>query len=333
MKSIIVVAGVLLLVSTSLASCSVKLPEGSVIPEGAVLNGKNLYYTLANSLNTLPLSADLSQIATVPSAHVSTLIGSSAQQRVSLVVVPEKLAPKDSVNAVEDNAFALDEMSRTFSTALVMPGASSEMRNAFAPRMYRKIDTPYMEVFSLSSTLQFYGVNLNSYVKDDKFTLNGAEFDISEINEILATAAAFCSSERNEQVTVVDFRATYEYAVEKYGAESAQVNAVAAMINSIISDGQTMVYVLATNANFFENQAPAYGFVAVHPSVTPVTPNPGKTKPGNKDTGNFQITLWFTIGISLVLLTFAVLTCGVGVDIEKDTLLYQTTCLRGQPVF
>jgi len=336
MKSVIaVVAGVLLLVSTSLAASSVKLPKGFVMPENVALNGRVLYETIANSLNTLPRNADLSRVATMPPSEASSLVGSSAKQRAVLFVLPEALAPTDSISVKEIDDFPLEEMSRTFSTALVLPGTTYEMRDAFAPRSFRKIYTPReMDLDSLITPLTICGSNLIGDVDEKHFYLNDADFVMTDVKGILSTAAAICSYDPEEQITVVDFHSSYDYIIQYYGEKSHQVEALKKMIDGVM---ETMkrghnIFVLSTDINFFEMQVFDSDYVAVPPTVSANTKFTTTQIVSSPSTGHFQITLWFTIFIVLVVMTVAVLTCGVGVDIEKDTLLYQTTCLRGQPV-
>jgi len=330
MRSVIAVAaGVLLMVSASLAASSVKLPNGFVAPENAEMTGESLYFTIANSLNTLPRNADLSHIVT-PSSSVSTLIGVSAEEHAALVIVPEALAPSGSVSAVADNAFPLYEMSRILDTALVMSGASPSLKDAFASS-YRRMRVPQ----DMKSALDVCGITMADSDERYSHIFNGVEFDDEEIDVIAGAAATVCAEENNEQVTVVDFRSAYNFVVERYGEESAQANAVVSAIKSAISmlSNEKLVFVLATDADFFERQRyPNEDFVAVPTHLTAFVNNITNKTTTSRDAGMFQITLWFTIFIVIVTATFAVLTCGVGIDIEKDTLLYQTTCLRGQPV-
>jgi len=330
MRSVIAVAaGVLLLVSTSLAASSVKLPSGFVAPENAEMGGESLYFTIANSLNTLPRNADLSHIAT-PSSSVSTLVGFSAVKRAALFVVPEALASSDSVSAVADNAFPLYEMSRILNTALVMSGASPALKEALSSS-YRKMRVPR----DMMGALDICGISMAKNSDKHSYMFNGAEFDEEEIDVVAGAAATICGEENTEQVTLVDFRPAYDFIVERYGKESAQATAVASAIKSAISmiSNEKLVFVLATDSDFFRNQRyPNEDFVAVPPHLGAFVKSVTNKTQTSPDAGMFQITLWFTIFIVIVTITFAVLTCGVGIDIEKDTLLYQTTCLRGQPV-
>jgi len=330
----IVAAGVLLLVCTSLAASSVKLPNDFIVPENTELTGVSLYHTIAYSLNTLPQSAVLSRIPTLYNTGKS-LIGGNAKQRATVVIVPEAIAPSGSIDAVSDNAFPVYELSRTLSSSIVLPGFATSLKNSFAPKSYHSIYTPRdMSISSLSSSLLTCGIKLNSAIEDDSFVLYDADFDVRDVHSILATAAAICSEEPNQQVNFVDFRTTYTFTVDHYGSGSVQAVAVEKMINSVIETlkGESLVYVLASDADFCENQVYDEKFVAVPPSLSATVKICTGTKVASPSTGAFQITLWFTIFVVIVIIVFALLTCGVGIDIEKDTLLYQTTCLRGQPV-
>jgi len=330
----IVAAGVLLLVCTSLAASSVKLPDGFIVPVNTELNGVTLYHTIANSLNTLPRSADLSRLPIIYN-NGKSLIGGNAKQRVSVVVVPEEIAPSGSINAVSDNAFPAYELSRTLSSSVVLPGLSTSLKNSFAHNSFHSIYTPRdMSIPTLSTSLLACGIKLNSVIEDDSFVLNDADFDVRDIHSILATAAAICSEEPNKQVNFVDFRSTYTFTINHYGSNSAQATAVENMIKSVIETlkGESLVYVLASDSNFCENQIFDENFVAVSPSNSASVEIYIGKQLASPSTGAFQITLWFTIFVVIVIIVFTLLTCGVGIDIEKDTLLYQTTCLRGQPV-
>jgi len=335
MRSFIaVVACLIAFVSTSLAAPSVKLPPGFFVPDGTALNDVTLYHTIANSLNTLPHSADLSKVATL-STPGKSIVGTSGKQRASLVIVPEALAPKGSISVLSENAFPVYEMSSTLSSALVLAGASDELRGAFAPNSFRKIYTPYgMKASLLNNDLYVCGVKLTASQDDDSFILNDADFGMNEIDNILSAAAALCSEQSSEQVTVVDFRSTYSYVVSQYGADSKQARAVEKMINTLIEklSGETLAFILATDSQFYQKQIFDEDFVAVSPSLTAAL-STKFVRATSPNTGSFQIILWFTIFVVIVFIVITLLTCGVGIDIEKDTLLYQTTCLRGQPVF
>jgi len=139
----------------------------------------------------------------------------------------------------------------------------------------------------------------------------------------------------NDQVTVIDLRSAYNYAKVNYGSSSAHVEAVEKMIRSVLEslNRRSLPFILATNSDFFADQLlPEFDFTAVPPQVSASLKKSAKEKVSDPNTSIFQITLWFTIGIVFLIFLFSILTCGVGVDIEKDTLLYQTTALRGQPV-
>jgi len=335
MRSVIAVtAGVLFLVSASFAASSVKLPDGFVVPENADLNGQTLYHTIAYSLNTLPRSADISRIAT-PSvkSSLSSLVGYSATKRAILAVVPEALASSESVSTVSDNAFPLFEMTRTLNTAVVRSGSSAALRDSVSSSA-RYIYKP-RGILSMRDALESCGVSLAKTEDRFTYTLNGAEFDVNEIDDVAGAAATLCAQENNDQVTVVDFRSAYNYAVDHFGPDSPQVAAVVSTIKSAISlvKNEKLLFILATDSMFFIDQRyPNDDFVAVPPHLDAIVKGANEKITTSSDTAIFQITLWFTIFIVLVTATFAVLTCGVGIDIEKDTLLYQTTCLRGQPV-
>jgi len=329
-----IAACVLLSVSTALAASSVKLPKGFVVPENTVLDGRTLYYSIANSLNTLPRSADISKLAT-SSECVSSIVGKNGKQRASIVIVPESFASGDFIGAVADNDFPLNEMSRTFSSALVMPGASNTLKNAFARRSFRSIYAP-RDIKSSVLSLDKCGVKLDENTDDNSFVFNQVTFEYRDYSDVVSAAAALCSANLNEQVTVIDFRTAHKIAVEGYGSDSAQVAAIKNAVNSAIYflEQDSFVFVLATDSNFYENQViPGKDFQAVSPKNSVDLRTSREALETNSDTGAFQITLWFTITVSLVIGIFTLLTCGVGIDIEKDTLLYQTTCLRGQPVF
>jgi len=210
------------------------------------------------------------------------------------------------------------------------------MQDAFASNYIAKVNAPN-RMNEISNALLMCGSHV-IFNEDSSFTLNKVQFSAQDIEEVLHTAAALCSKEINDQVTVVDFRDTYQYTALNYGKDSEQARAVTAMINSAIQylKSESFVFVLATDSTFYQWQKYSQEeFIAVPVRMSmsvQKTPNTGKPAAASS-TGTFQITLWFTIGIVIVLLIFVVLTCGVGLDIEKDTLLYQTTCLRGQPVF
>jgi len=336
MRSFIAVAtGVLLLVCASIAAPSVKLPKGFTAPANVKFTGDMLYYSIAHNQKTLPTSVDLSTLA-VDSAAGETLLGSSAKRPATLVIIPEAFAPKDVSGELADNAFPLMEMSMTLSTAVVLPGISDEMKDAFYFENVRKIDAKRgVSIENLNSDLSACGISVEDHPLDHSFTMFGADFDYNGMLAVLAPAALACSSSFDSQITVVDLRAAYNYAKSTYGSTSAQVEAVQKMIDSVLSflAEHTTSFVLATNDRFYANQLlPDYDFVVVPPRITAALSKSATEMKSSPNTGIFQITLWFTIFIFIVIVIFSILTCGVGVDIEKDTLLYQTTALRGQPV-
>jgi len=291
-----------------------------------------LYSTIANSQATLAHKADFSNIIQSPAK--STLIGSSAKRPSTLVIIPEELAPEGMSGEFTNNAFPLMEMSLTLSTAIVEPGMSNEMKDAFYYEDVRKINM-YRRFSELSAILSNSGIVLSNNIDDNSFSLNGVDFDTDALGDVLYASALACMTDFNDQVTVIDLRSAYIYAKKNYGESSAHVEAVKKMINSVLESvsQRSMSFVLATNEKFFANQMlPDIDFYVVPTHLTASLKGSAQQKLSNPDTGIFQITLWFTIFICIVVIIFAVLTCGVGVDIEKDTLLYQTTALRGQPV-
>jgi len=331
MRSFIAVA--LLLVCAAVATPSVKLPNGFSTPENAKLTGAMLYNSLAYSQNTLSHGVDVSLLATNPAAQ-TTLVGSTAKHPATLVVIPEELAPKDASGALADNAFPLMEMSLTLSTAVVQEGISEEMQEALYYDEVRKIVVKRdIKMIDLISSLDSCGVELSE--KKNGFALNGAFFDSQSARDVLYAAAVACSSDFNEQVTIVDLRSAYDYTKNHYSSDPAQLEAVEKMIRSVVEflSGKTISFVLATDDDFFENQpTPSYDFAVVSPHLNAEVGKYVHEKVSSPSTGIFHITMWFTIFIVIVVVIFTLLTCGVGIDIEKDTLLYQTTALRGQPV-
>jgi len=335
MRSFIsVAAGVLLLVCASVATPSVKLPNKFTVPKDAQLTGEMLYNSLAYSQKTLSRRVDVSLLATNPELD-STLLGSTAKHPATLLVIPEELAPQDVTGTLADNAFPLTEMSMTLSTAAVEEGMSTQMKEAFYNDEVRRIVAMRnVKMSELASSLKTCGVELVENINNG-FTLNGAKFGADDVNSVLYASAIACSNNYNEQVTVVDLRSAYTYAMNTYGEGSAQIEAVEKMIRSVVEflSGKTLSFLIASNDEFYANQRlPSYDFAVVPPHMTASLPRSAQEKKSSMDTGIFQITLWFTIFIVAVVLIFSVLTCGVGIDIEKDTLLYQTTALRGQPV-
>jgi len=336
MRSFFAVAScVFLLVCASFAAPSVKLPQGYTAPANAKFTGEMIYNTLAYSQNTLPRGVDVSLIATHSNAQ-STLLGSKAKRPASLVIIPEDLAPKDVSGALEDNSFPITEMSVTLSTAIVLPGLSTEMKDILSHDEVQKIIAkPNVNMAELSSSLANCGVQLSDKIVGNSFTLNGVDFDAEDMQDILYASAVICSAELNNQVTVVDLRSAYDYAKTNYGSITGHVQAVESMIRSVVEflNAHTTSFVLATNNEFFMTQRmPNFDYEFVSPRLTASLKRYVNEKVSSPNTGMFQITLWFTIFIVIVVIVFAVLTCGVGIDIEKDTLLYQTTALRGQPV-
>jgi len=335
MRSFIAVAaGVLLLVCASLAAPSVKLPKGFSVPENAKLTGEMLFHSIAHSQKTLPREVDVSTLAADTRAK-STLLGSDAKRPATLVIIPEEISLEEASGELANNAFPLMEMSLTLSTSIVEPGMSQEMKEAFYYEDVNKIYAGRIRMSEVSSILSSCGVSVVEHSEDHSFSLNGVDFDIDAAGDVIYAAALACRSRLNDQVTVVDLRSAYNHAKKNYGSSSPQVEAVEKMIRSILEvlDLRSMSFVLATNTEFYANQMlPEYDFAVVPPELSASLKKSANEKVSSPNTGIFQITLWFTIFVCLVILIFAVLTCGVGVDIEKDTLLYQTTALRGQPV-
>jgi len=336
MRSFIAVACcVLLLVGTSIAAASVKLPSDFTVPAKAKLTGKMLYDSLAYSHNTLARGVDVSSLATYATAD-STLLGNSAKHTSTLVIVPEEFELEDATGKLADNSFPLMEMSLTLSTAIVLPGMSEEMKDAFYLESVRKITTKYgIKIEDLSASLGACGIAVGDKIIEDSYTLNGVDFDVTSMNEVLYASAVACSMDFNEQVTVVDLRSAYNYARKYYGSNSAHVEAVMKMIRSVVGflSGKTTSFVIATNEDFFNTQRiPDFDFEVVSPRQSSALTAGANAMASASNTGAFQITLWFTIFVVVVVAVVTLLTCGVGVDIEKDTLLYQTTALRGQPV-
>jgi len=335
MRSFVAITiGVLLLVCASFASPSVKFPKGFSVPENVKLTGDMIYHSLTHSQKTLTRGVDISRIATEPNAQF-TLVGSESKRPATLVVVPEHLAPEDVSGELASNDFPLMELSLTLSTSIVEPGMSDDMKDAFYYEEVNKLNLPAnVRISKMGESLSSCGVSLEENLLGS-FTLNGAEFEKEAAGEVIYAAALACMTEFNDQVTVIDLRSAYFYAKVNYGKTSPQVEAVEKMIRSVLDSvsRRSMTFVLATDNNFFANQLlPEYDFVAVSPSHTASLKKSAQEKIAKPGTGIFQITLWFTIFISLTVIIISILTCGVGVDIEKDTLLYQTTALRGQPV-
>jgi len=334
MRSFIAVAtGVLLLVCASFAAPSVLFPKGFTVPEGVPVTGEMLYHSLAHSQKTLPHGVDISRIATNTNDK-SGLVGVRTKNPASLVIIPEELAPQDSV-PLTDNAFPLTEMSFTLSTGYVAPGMSDEMQIALESDGVSKLNVLSEKLEEVSYSLYSCGVSLDLNYGENSFVFNKASFDFDAVHDVLYASSVACSSSFENQVTVVDLRSAYRYAKENYGAESAQVEAVVKLIHSVMKllSGETVSFVIASNSDFSSMQrVPDYGFTVVSPRLTAMLARSATERKSDPDTGIFQIILWFTIFIVVVVCIFTLLTCGVGVDIEKDTLLYQTTALRGQPV-
>ena len=323
------------------AAPSVRLPAGFVVPSGTRLGGETLYHTLAHSLHTLPRTAALDTLATKPAASedgFATLLGAAAQQQAVLVAVPEALAPADATGALADNAFPLDEMARTLATGLVAPGASAALQAAFARDTVHALTLPRtLGAAAASRSLAACGVAMSDAVAAGQFTLEGAAFDAADADTVLGAALLLCArpAAPAAQVVVADLRPAHAAAVAKYGAGSAQAAAVAAMTAHVLETLQatTSLFVLATDDAFFaDQQRPAADFAVVAPRSVAAAAVRAGAKP-DPDTSVTQITIWFTVLMVVVIIVFAFATCGVGLDIEKDTLLYQTPCLRGQPMF
>jgi len=334
MRSFIAVAtGILALVCVSFAAPSVVFPKGYNVPEGAQVTGKMVYHSLANSQKTLARGVDVSLLATPSKAH-STLVGKKTP--ASLVIIPEELAPKEGSVPLTDNSFPLSEMSMTLSTAVVLPGLSADIKEALEFNDVSKYNVrDGAKLDELSYSLFSCGIGMDVKAKDNAFSLNKVVFDNDAARDVLYASSVVCSSYYDNQVTIVDLRSAYTYAKENYGADSDQVQAVEKMIRSIMEflSGETISFVIASDNDFSAGQLyPDNDFVVVPTRVTATVAKSATEIKSSPDTGIFQITLWFTILVVIVVLVFAVLTCGVGIDIEKDTLLYQTTALRGQPV-
>ena len=328
-----------LVVCAACAAPSVRLPAGFVAPSGTRLGGETLYHTLAHSLHTLPRAAALATLATPAASEggFATLIGEAARVQAVLVAVPEALAPADATGALADNAFPLDEMARTLATGLVVPGASAALQAAFARDTVRALTLPRtLGAAAASRSLGECGVAMAAPAAG-RFSLEGADFDAADADAVLAPALLLCAPPAAPavQVVVADLRPAHAAAVAKYGADSAQAAAVAKMTAQVLRtlQARTRLFVLATDAAFFaDQQRPAADFAVVAPRATAAATAVASKKP-DPDTSVTQITIWFTVLMVVVVIIFVFATCGVGLDIEKDTLLYQTTCLRGQPMF
>jgi len=333
MRSLVVVAvGMLLLVCMSFADPSVKFPTGYVVPEGVPITGVMLYNSVSNSQNTLRIGVDVTKIATSPN-EVHTLVGHSATNPSSFVIVPEALAPSEPSGALTDKTFPVTEMSLTLSTAVVMP-ATESLLNTLTDSNVRRISVRRaVTIADLHDSLKKCGVDVSDKIQDGKFTLYGATFAEKEMGDVLYASAIACSLDLVEQVTIIDLRTTYKYVTDHYDASSAEVESVKKMINAVIDFvGKNLSFLVAADGDFFANQQipdPTFAVVPVNQTFDYVDPQPGRS---SSSTGTFQIILWFTFGIIILISLVALFTCGVGIDIEKDTLLYQTTALRGQPV-
>jgi len=319
------------LVCVSFAAQSVVFPKGYTVPEGVEVTGDMLYHSIAHSQNTLPRGVDVSRLA-APSKAQSTLVGS--KRPASLVIIPEELAPKEGSFVLTDDAFPLSEMAATLSTAVVLPGLSSDIKESLDDNDLSMINFRGNAKFE-ELTYGLYSCGVDLVGNGNSFNLNKAKFDGEAAHDVLYASSLACSSYYVNQVTIVDLRAAYAYAKDKYGANSEQVEAVVKMIRSIMEflSGETISFVIASDGDFSVSQrVPDYDFLVVPTRVTATLAQSANQKISSPDTGVFHITLWFTIFIVIVVCIFTLLTCGVGVDIEKDTLLYQTTALRGQPV-
>lgn len=323
------------------AEPSVRLPAGFVAPSGTRFGGELVYQTLAHSLHTLPRRAAVATLATAPASAEgsATLLGAAAQKQAVLVAVPEALAPADATGALADAAFPLDEMARTLATGLVQPGASPALQGAFARGTVRALAPARSSggAAAVSRGLGACGIAMEFKSATGAFTLEGAAFDAADADAVLAPALLLCAPPAEAaalQVVVADLRPAHAAAVAKYGAESAQAAAVAQMTAEVLASLQARarLFVLAADGAFFaEQQRPGADFAVFAPRLG--TAAAVASKMPDPDTSITQITIWFVVLMVVVVVVFVFATCGVGLDIEKDTLLYQTTCLRGQPMF
>jgi len=330
-----VAACVLLVVCAALAAPSVKLPKRMTAPKNAQFTGELLYNNLAHSQRTLPLGADASLLA-ADSIDDYTLLGAHAKHPASLVIVPEELAPEDASGELVDKSFPLMQMSLTLSTAVVMPGVSEQMKEALYMEAVHEVNVPSRMTLSvMQPALAKCGVALSEGILDGTFRLEGVDFSAESARGVLYAPVLACLEKFDHQVTVVDLRSTYAYAKEIFASEPAKIKAVEKMIRAVVEflGSETSSFVVASDEDFFAQQdTPSYDFEVVSPRLTASLSKSANEKVSSTSTPIFQITLWFVIFIVIVVAIFTLLTCGVGIDIEKDTLLYQTTALRGQPV-
>jgi len=326
---------VFVLIGLSYATPSVKFPNGVIVPEDVQITGEMLYNSISHSQKTLRRGVDISAVAS--SQHdVISLVGSESHHPATLIIVSEKVAPKEVTGELVDKTFPLMEMSRTLSTGIIFPGSSNDMMYALSvDDVHQIFINDNVKMNELSKSLSRCGVQVSDSITENSFTMNGVTFKADGINEILHASALICSARLIDQVTIIDLRSAYSYVEREYGADSQQVEAVKKMIESVVSyvSGESMAFVIASNGNFFTSQKyPDRTFATVSPSQQMATKTPAVVRESSPNTSMFHITLWFTLFVVVVVVIFATLTCGVGIDIEKDTLLYQTTALRGQPV-
>jgi len=282
-------------------------------------------------VNAAPVSSTDPYVTLPIPTGFMTLVGPSATARVHLVVTPSATLPLV--------AAALSTAASRVPVAAqgTFPGAALVAR--LGARMTSSSDS-FLAAFpgaavlnppaDVVSALAACGVRTTLDAADGSFTLNDVQFG-SDDNAWLAELATICTvaaddnDDEAQLVAVGAFAAAA--AAARYGAESVQATTLIQATDNVLARYVKAVLEKEPRAKLVFYATAALVPEPVSTAKVPVRdPNAVQDlMPAAENTATAQILIWVTVVLILAMFSTIVATFGVGVEGEKDTLLYRAT--------
>jgi len=317
------------LIAAVAAAATVYLPSSRSAQESSLLDAIT---KTQNILVASSFPSTTSPSAPSPISPSESLLKSSRPLPTFVLAVPSSFSLQ-SRPTMTSEIFPLSQLASAASTVLVSDGFDIDFVSAFSEKGHNVI-----RARSASSKVQFFSalssaLNLDIHETSEGFEIEGVKFSLLEANSIFGPVAALLDlgrssrSLRDVSFVVADLSSGYNSFVSIYGAQSSQAIAVKTVVESAVSYieqkfGECVL--VATDSLLLDDVNTLMDEKEISSFVKNTVPVP------KANTAITQIFIWFHVALWATFAAVVLFTLKLGLDIEKDTLLYRTTALRGQ---
>jgi len=321
---------VFLVAAVAAATATVYLPSSRSAQDSSLLN------TITSTQNILVVSSSPASSsapsAPSPISPSESLLKSGRSLPTFVLAVPSSFSAPSRPQMTSDS-FPLSQLASAAKTAVVSDGFDKNVVSAFTQKGHSVIRArstkSKQQLFSaLSSAL-----HLDISATSEGFSIEGVQFYLSETDAVFGPVVALLDMTPSSRslgdmsFVVADLSSGFSSIVSAYGAQSNQAAAVKSVVEATVTYVEDTFgeCVLVASDNFVVDGVESLQDIRdVSSFVKNTVPVP------KANTTITQIFIWFHVALWSSLAVIVLYTLKLGLDIEKDTLLYRTTALRGQ---